>query len=109
MDNLPYNPNSVESIFNYSQKLVGMSFKEILDTNTNIDDSDRAILYEYYNNIYSKGSLGNLVEEHFFFYKPNSDQDADFKEAGVELKVTPYVKNKNRYSFSKRKTSSNND
>ena len=109
MTTLPYNPNSIESIFAYSQKLVGMTFKEILDNDKNIDDSDRTILYEYYNNIYQKGSLGNLVEKHYFFYEPNSNQDADFKEAGLELKVTPYVKNKNRYSFSKRKTSSNND
>ena len=40
--------------------------------------------------------LGNLVEEILFGYKQNWDQEADFKEVEMELKVTPlkYVKNK---------------
>ncbi len=99
MDTLPYDKNSVESIFKYSQKLVGMSFKEILESDPHVNPSDIPLLYEQYNNVYSKGGPGNLVEEHFFFYKPNSDQEADFKEAGLELKVTPYVQNKNRNVF----------
>ena len=99
MTTLPYNKFSRESICEYANKLVGMSFKEILDNNPNVNDSDKSILYEYYNNILSKGSLGNLLEEHYFFYNPNPDQDADFKEAGIELKLTPYVQNKNRNIF----------
>lgn len=99
MTTLPYNKFSKESICEYADKLVGLSFKEILDNNPNISDSDKSILYEYYNNIRSKGSLGNLIEEHYFFYKPNSTQEADFSETGIELKVTPYVINKNRNTF----------
>ena len=37
-----------------------------------------------------KGGLGNLLEEVYFGYKANSNQEADFPEAGVELKATPY-------------------
>lgn len=34
--------------------------------------------------------MGNLLEEHYFFYKPNSSPEPDFDKAGVELKATPY-------------------
>ena len=35
--------------------------------------------------------MGQLIEKHFFFYDINSKSEADFNEAGVELKVTPYT------------------
>ncbi len=34
--------------------------------------------------------MGTLIEERFFGYKANSDREADFAEAGVELKATCY-------------------
>lgn len=43
----------------------------------------------------SKGSVGQMIEESFFEYKINNESEPDFKEAGVELKVSPYIKNKN--------------
>ena len=43
-----------------------------------------------------KGRLGQLVEEYFFGYDVNSNPDADFSEAGLELKVTPLKELKNR-------------
>lgn len=36
-----------------------------------------------------KGNLGQFIEKYWFHYEPNSSPDADFREAGVELKVTP--------------------
>jgi len=39
-----------------------------------------------------KGAVGSVVEESWFGYKINSDSEPDFTEAGVELKVTPYIK-----------------
>ncbi|WOI23758.1 MutH/Sau3AI family endonuclease [Nonlabens ulvanivorans] len=45
-------------------------------------------------NAYSgKGKLGQLVEFLYFGYKPNSNPEPDFPEAGVELKTTPIKKN----------------
>lgn len=38
-----------------------------------------------------KGAIGTVVEESWFGYSPNSDAEPDFPEAGVELKVTPYI------------------
>jgi DNA mismatch repair protein MutH len=39
-----------------------------------------------------KGAVGSVVEESWFGYKTNSDSKPDFEEAGVELKVTPFIK-----------------
>ncbi|WP_253199023.1 MutH/Sau3AI family endonuclease [Clostridium gasigenes] len=74
-----YNKFSPESIENYAKKLIGKTFKDA------VGEKD----------IKGKGGLGVLLEEHYFGYKPNSDKEPDFKEAGVELKSTPYKKNKN--------------
>ena len=41
----------------------------------------------------NKGGLGGFVEEHVFGYKANSDDNPDFIDAGIELKVTPIKKN----------------
>ena len=94
MKTLPYDKTSSNSIENYALTLKEKTFKDVLLNDPNITNEDRAILFEYYNNPKSKGSLGQLIEKHFFFYDINSKSEADFNEAGVELKVTPYtVKN----------------
>jgi len=41
-----------------------------------------------------KGAIGTVVEESWYGYSPNSESEPDFPEAGVELKVTPYVRGK---------------
>lgn len=38
-----------------------------------------------------KGAIGTVIEESWFGYTPNSESEPDFPEAGVELKVTPYI------------------
>lgn len=42
-----------------------------------------------------KGAIGTVLEESWFGYTPNSNPEPDFPEAGVELKVTPYLRGKN--------------
>lgn len=39
-----------------------------------------------------KGAIGTVLEESWFCYEPNGEARADFPEAGVELKVTPYLR-----------------
>lgn len=92
MKELPYNPKSKESIYKYAQALKNKSFKDVLLNDPNITPEIKNRLLENYNNPSKKGSLGQLIEKHFFFYNPNNDSNADFNEAGVELKVTPYLK-----------------
>lgn len=50
------------------------------------------------NNSYNgknKGGLGGFVEENIFKYSANSDDNPDFIDAEIELKVTPIKKNQN--------------
>ena len=82
-----YDPADAASIFGYSSKLLNSTLAEvmaIIDPNVTADDMIRG----------GKGSLGNMVEEFFFGYQPNSDTRPDFHEAGVELKVTPLKRGK---------------
>lgn len=94
MKQLPYDRTSKESIEEYGKGLVSKTFKEILDNNPYLEEEEKKKIYEKYNNPKNKGSLGNFIEENYFFYKSNTKSEADFNEAGVELKVTPYL-NKN--------------
>ncbi|MFS3927186.1 Sau3AI family type II restriction endonuclease [Priestia flexa] len=61
----------------------GKTFKEI--------DS-----YNRLSNKNSKGSFGQVIEESLFGYKINSDARPDFEHLNLELKVTPFKKNKNK-------------
>lgn len=95
MNKLPYDKTSKESIEKYAMNLKEKTFKEVLLDDPNITNEDRSVLFEYYNDYRTKGSLGQLIEKHFFFYDINNNSEADFNEAGVELKVTPYTKKAN--------------
>ena len=94
MIELPYDKYSKESILDYAEKLVDKTFKDVLDSYPLITDELKETLYKQFNSSSSKGSLGNLLEEYYFYYPPTSKPVADFEEAGVELKVTPYLINK---------------
>ncbi len=43
-----------------------------------------------------KGGIGQMVEENVFGMSVNSDSAPDFKNLGIELKVTPFIKNNNK-------------
>ena len=43
----------------------------------------------------NKGGLGGFIEQHVFKYSPNSDDNPDFIDAEIELKVTPIKENRN--------------
>lgn len=85
---LPYNPSDIDSIASYAMKLVDKSFADVVLEKTNLEDRERVITA--YGNMARKGGLGNLLERVYFGYAENSNQEADFAEAGLELKVTPY-------------------
>lgn len=91
MTQLSYDKISCKSIENYAMSLREKTFRDVLLNDPNITDEDRTILFEYYNDYRTKGSLGQLIEKHFFFYDINNNSEADFNEAGVELKVSPYI------------------
>jgi DNA mismatch repair protein MutH len=74
---LPYNPNDKKSIIDYAKLLKGKTLGQVC----NIDDikNDRK----------GKGHFGQILEEFYFFYKPNSVSEPDFPIAKLELKSTP--------------------
>lgn len=91
MKEIPYDRLSKKSIEKYALNLKSKTFKDVIINNPNIDNEEKAIWIEYYNNPRNRGNLGNLIEKHYFFYDNNSSPESDFNEAGVELKVTPYL------------------
>lgn len=75
------------SIFNYSRHLIGNSLHSLLGESV-VEHKRKG-----------KGGLGQMVEELFFKYDINSNRDADFTEAHVELKCTPLLKSKSDNSY----------
>ncbi|WP_218184521.1 MutH/Sau3AI family endonuclease [Pelistega indica] len=63
------------------------------------DDTELAELTQRFNSASNKGSLGTLLEEFFYGYKPNSKKEADFDKVGVELKVTPFEKHQKKEEY----------
>lgn len=82
MSNKEVSYSTESELIEHAGKLVGKTFKEI-DKTGRIDNKK------------AKGRLGQIIEESHFGYKINSRPEADFKELNIELKVTPYKKNKN--------------
>lgn len=80
---LPYDPKSKKSVFTYALDLRGSTLRE----KTNVEDASK--------NRRNKGSFGSAVETNYFMLQPNNASEADFKEAGLELKTTPLKRNKN--------------
>lgn len=81
--NYNYDRTSKSSILEFSKQLLGKTLAEAIAPDT-IEDRK------------GKGRLGQLVEEYFFGYDVNSNPDADFTDAGLELKVTPLKELKNK-------------
>lgn len=72
-----------DSLERYAKQLEGMTFQEVLELGIAPEGVERD-----YGNVQYKGGMGTLIEERFFGYKANSDQEPDFAEAGVELKAS---------------------
>ena len=85
-EKLGYDPAKPASIERYAVQLENKTFLDVVSEKENVNVD----AIEAYANKLRKGGLGNLLEEVYFGYKANSNQEADFSEAGVELKVTPY-------------------
>ena len=73
-----------EEIGFISQSAIGKSFREIMDAEMVTLEDDKV----------TKGSLGEIIEESLFGIEANGESEPDFIDAGIELKVTPYRRNK---------------
>lgn len=70
-----YDKTSPTSILDHARKLLGKSIHDLYPSATPVNTG--------------KGGLGQCVEVYHFGYDINSISEADFSEAGVELKCTP--------------------
>ena len=75
---------SKEEIAVISQSAIGKSFREIRDVELITVEDEKV----------QKGSMGGIIEEYLFGIEPNGESEPDFIDAGIELKVTPYKRNK---------------
>lgn len=73
---LPYDDTNPESIESYARKLLEKSLRDVLGSG----------IQQTYS---GKGKLGQILEDLYFQYKPNSKSEPDFPKAGVELKTSP--------------------
>lgn len=80
-ETLPYDKTSAKSIFEYSKGLLEKTLRDFV--------------WDGYIPKSGKGSLGQMVENIYFFLETNSNPSSDFSDAGMELKCTPLRKNKN--------------
>ena len=84
-----YNISSAESIVSFAKKLKDKTLRDVCGVDIE-------------NHIYSgKGYFGQLLENFYFGYKPNSFSGPDFLEAGIELKTSPLKTLKNGRLVSK--------
>jgi DNA mismatch repair protein MutH len=77
-----YSKSSADSIIGYAKRLINLNLRELVAKGTLINSDN-------------KGQLGQLIEEHYFHYLPNSDSKPDFVEVGLELKTSPLKTLKN--------------
>ncbi|WP_286209419.1 Sau3AI family type II restriction endonuclease [Dubosiella newyorkensis] len=98
-----YDFKDPESIYRYALYLRGKTFKEIFEEylrspkKSYFDQPTYPLKVKEDKYVYldsSKGQLGNFLEKYYFGYDPNGRAEADFKEAGIELKQTPVDKGK---------------
>ena len=73
-ENLPYNPNNLESVLSYAKKLEGRTLREATK-------GDMKSVKE------NKGGKGQLIEVLYFFMKNNNVAGPDFPSIEVELKT----------------------
>ena len=86
---LPYNPEDKKSIIEFAMLLKDKSLRQVCDETAIKNDRK------------GKGHFGQILEEFYFQYKPNSDAEPDFPIAKLELKSSPLKKLKNNEYRSK--------
>lgn len=68
-----------EAVLKRGQEIIGIPMREV-------DKTGRLST--------GKGAIGTVIEESWYGYRPNSESEPDFPEAGIELKATPYIRGK---------------
>lgn len=77
-----YDKSSVESIYNFACLITGKTLDEVTTLPSSVQK------------VKNRGELGKLVENFFFKHQPPNTGTPDFAEAGLELKTTGVLKDK---------------
>lgn len=80
-----------EEITILAQSAIGKTFGELQDMNVKTVKSEE---YDDKDDKFNKAFFGHIFENDVYKYGSNSISAPDFEEAGIELKVTPYKRNK---------------
>ena len=80
-----------EEITVLAQSAIGKTFGELQKMNVKTIKSDE---YDEEEKKFNKAFFGQIFENDVYKYGSNSASAPDFEEAGIELKVTPYKRNK---------------
>lgn len=83
-DEFPYDCSDVGSIVSYASNLEHHTLREALGADADFELADPHK---------TRGSFGLAMEKYYFGYQPNSKDEPDFPEAGLELKTTPLKTN----------------
>lgn len=95
---MPYDQTNPKSIEEFGQRLVGRTLRTVVG----VEEVPLVELTKPVSGT-TRGSLGHVVEKHYFGITPEDDGSPDFKEAGVELKTTPLKKSaKGQYGAKER-------
>ncbi len=74
----PYDKKDEESVLQHASLLSGKRLRDFVTTGEIVEGG-----------VNTKGIFGQVVEEHYFLLENNSSPLPDFKDIGIELKVTP--------------------
>lgn len=80
-----------EEITILAQSAIGKTFGELQEMNVKTIKSDE---YDEVEEKFNKAFFGHIFENDVYKYGSNSVSAPDFEDAGIELKVTPYKRNK---------------
>ena len=85
-----------EEITILAQSAIGKTFGELQDMNVKTVKSEE---YDEETEKFNKAFFGHIFENDVYKYGSNSVSAPDFEDAGIELKVTPYKRNKYKNDF----------
>lgn len=87
---------TIGKTFGEIQKKDGKEYKyNEIDSSNYLYVKEDSVTYENKEDSNNKAYFGHLFETDVYNYDINSTSAPDFEDAGIELKVTPYKKNKN--------------
>lgn len=78
VNNYGYDKTNSKSIESYTKKLIGKTFRDVIDEEDAVKERVEEYNYQEELNEKNKGNLGHIIEENYFGYKKIMTQDQIF-------------------------------